>query len=32
MGDSLEDPFDHVKQVFVIARREVTAGDKLILV
>src|ERR1700733_13652163 len=32
MKDSLEDPFDHVKQVFVMARRDVTAGDELILV
>jgi hypothetical protein len=32
MRDSVEDPFDHVKQVFVIVRRDVTAGDELILV
>jgi hypothetical protein len=32
MRDILEDPFDNVKQVFVMARRDVTAGDELILV
>jgi hypothetical protein len=32
MGDSLEDPFDYVKQVFATARRDVATGDELILV
>jgi hypothetical protein len=28
----LEDPFDHVKQLFVMVLRDVTASDELILV
>jgi hypothetical protein len=32
MRVSLEDPFDHVKQVFGVTGRHVTAGDELILV
>jgi hypothetical protein len=32
MAVSLEGPFDHVKQVFANACRDVTAGDELILV
>jgi len=32
MKVSLEDPFDHVKHVFVMIDRHVTTGDELILV
>jgi hypothetical protein len=32
MGASLEDPFDHVKQVFAMVWRDVAAGYQLIVV